>query len=190
MGGLGWWGSLRRFGLWAGFALLAAHALAAPREAPAGSAPDGVSRVRIVDSIAAGHVRRAVAGARSRLADPGCRRVLTDFTDPSGQPLLDALEALKQTPEEYLETLLFYNGSGLQGCRVDVAATTARGSRMVLICAGRFVRVRWPDTEVTIIHEMLHTLGLGENPPSSVEISRLVRTRCFGGEPRGAASTK
>jgi hypothetical protein len=29
-----------------------------------------------------------------------------------------------------------------------------------------------------IIHEMLHTLGLGENPPSSREITQRVTERC------------
>jgi len=29
-----------------------------------------------------------------------------------------------------------------------------------------------------IIHEMLHTLGLGENPPSSREITQRVNERC------------
>jgi hypothetical protein len=29
-----------------------------------------------------------------------------------------------------------------------------------------------------VIHEMLHTLGLGENPPSTFEITARVRDRC------------
>jgi hypothetical protein len=29
-----------------------------------------------------------------------------------------------------------------------------------------------------LIHELLHTLGLGENPPSTEAISRHVRARC------------
>ena len=32
--------------------------------------------------------------------------------------------------------------------------------------------------EAMVIHEMLHTLGLGENPPSSLEINERVRARC------------
>jgi hypothetical protein len=32
--------------------------------------------------------------------------------------------------------------------------------------------------EVYLIHEMLHTLGLGENPPTSHEITRQVVRRC------------
>jgi hypothetical protein len=29
-----------------------------------------------------------------------------------------------------------------------------------------------------VIHEMLHSLGLGENPPSSREITKQVTARC------------
>jgi hypothetical protein len=29
-----------------------------------------------------------------------------------------------------------------------------------------------------VIHEMLHTLGLGENPPTTLEITERVRARC------------
>jgi hypothetical protein len=32
--------------------------------------------------------------------------------------------------------------------------------------------------ENTLIHEMLHSLGLGENPPSSGEINGQVMRRC------------
>ena len=32
--------------------------------------------------------------------------------------------------------------------------------------------------EAMVIHEMLHTLGLGENPPSTFEITARVRGRC------------
>jgi len=32
--------------------------------------------------------------------------------------------------------------------------------------------------ESLVIHEVLHTLGLGENPPASVEITRRVEARC------------
>jgi hypothetical protein len=35
--------------------------------------------------------------------------------------------------------------------------------------------------EIAVIHEALHTLGLGENPPDSREITRLVTERCGDG---------
>jgi hypothetical protein len=34
--------------------------------------------------------------------------------------------------------------------------------------------------EIAVIHEALHTLGLGENPPDSLEITRRVAERCGG----------
>jgi hypothetical protein len=34
--------------------------------------------------------------------------------------------------------------------------------------------------ELVLIHELLHSLGLGENPPSSAEITRQVTKRCGG----------
>jgi hypothetical protein len=36
-----------------------------------------------------------------------------------------------------------------------------------------------PLAESAIIHEFLHTLGLGEDPPSSREISSRVMRQCF-----------
>ena len=33
------------------------------------------------------------------------------------------------------------------------------------------------EAEVVLILETLHTLGLGENPPTSVEITKLVKRR-------------
>ncbi len=177
MGGLGRWkGPLRAWGAW--IALASAASAAAP------------SPVRIADDRTGGYVRRALENARVRLADPSCRQLLSEFTDPSGRPLQDSLDALQQQPEEYLETLFFYDGSGLPDCRPAVAAATTRGSHVVLICAARFVRVPWPDGEVTLIHEMLHTLGLGENPPTSLEISRRVRMRCFDHDAQRKPSTR
>jgi hypothetical protein len=34
------------------------------------------------------------------------------------------------------------------------------------------------EAEMTVIHEVLHTLGLGENRPSSSQITAQVRKRC------------
>jgi hypothetical protein len=181
MGGLGRWrGRLRACGTWAALACLAAR-VAGQTRADTSRREEAaiVSKVRIADDRTGGYVRRALANARARLADPVCRQLFSEFADPSGRPLQDSLDALQQQPQDYLETLFFYDGSGLPDCRPAVAAATTAGSHVVLICAARFVRVPWPEGEVTLIHEMLHTLGLGENPPTSMEISRRVRMRCF-----------
>jgi hypothetical protein len=135
-------------------------------------------------------VRRALANARAQLADPSCRQVLSDFADRSGRPLQGSLDALEQPPEEYLATLFFYDGSGLRDCRQGIAATTTPGNPVVLICADQFGKQRWPDGEVTLIHEMLHSLGLGENPPTSQEINHRVRMRCFDHVPQREPSKR
>lgn len=181
MGGLGGWrGRLRVSGTWAALAWFAAGVAGQERaDASPGKAAAIVSRVRIADDRTGAYVRRALTNARAHLSDPVCRQLFSEFADLSGRPLQSALDALHESPEEHLETLFFYDGSGLPDCRPAVAAATTPGSHVVPICAARFVRVPWPDGEVTLIHEMLHTLGLGENPPTSIEISRRVRMRCF-----------
>ena len=58
------------------------------------------------------------------------------------------------------------------------AAVTRPKDRVVYVCGANF-RAQTPGIRAnTLIHEMLHTLGLRENPPSSGEINAQVRTRC------------
>ena len=58
---------------------------------------------------------------------------------------------------------------------------TLPGSKVVYVCPEQFRKVsRQPrKAQATVIHELLHTLGLGENPPSSREITRRVIERCW-----------
>ena len=68
------------------------------------------------------------------------------------------------------------------GRQSDILAFTSRGSRVIYLCGRDFMRTaqRTPeDGRAVVIHEMLHSLGLGENPPSSREITRRVRERCW-----------
>jgi hypothetical protein len=58
---------------------------------------------------------------------------------------------------------------------------TTPGSRAVFVCTNRFTDFakRSPvEAEAIVIHELLHTLGLGENPPSSDEITEAVLEAC------------
>jgi hypothetical protein len=48
----------------------------------------------------------------------------------------------------------------------------------VFVCIAPFAEQRPGIRENTLIHEMLHSLGLGENPPSSGEINGQVMRRC------------
>jgi hypothetical protein len=55
------------------------------------------------------------------------------------------------------------------------------GASHVFVCGPRFLSAwkRGPHlVEITVIHEVLHTLGLGENPPSSRAITNVVREHC------------
>ena len=82
----------------------------------------------------------------------------------------------------YLGLVLFYDGRASRPCADrQVLAWTTPGSRAVFICWDQFAshqRANTGDTANIIIHEALHTLGLGENPPDAREITAQILTRC------------
>src|SRR5262245_32244508 len=127
-------------------------------------------------------VRRAIEGALLRLQKPACRQVFSDFSDAEGRPLQANLDALGVSPETYVGLLLFYDGASQRRCASgEILGGTLRGSRVIYVCPVRFFETDWKDkraTEVFIIHETLHSLGLGENPPASREIDWGVLRRC------------
>lgn len=127
-------------------------------------------------------VRWAVVGARRRLQQPACQRLFSEFSDASGQTLQANLDALGRTGADHLGMLLFADGSDRRRCKVGgpFAFTTTRGS-VVYVCGRAFRDLakrdpRW--AQAIVIHETLHTLGLGENPPSSSEITERVLAVC------------
>jgi hypothetical protein len=143
------------------------------------------SNVRISDPARAAAVRKALLGAFDRLGDPKCQGIFSEFRDASGRTLQENLDAQGRTGQSYLKLVLFYEGSNQRACSSsrgeDVSAATATGSRVVFICAGNFSEKRRPKPfgpEAVIIHEALHSLGLGENPPTSDEITWQVFSRC------------
>jgi hypothetical protein len=85
------------------------------------------------------------------------------------------------SPAEYLQMLPFVDGSGEPLCRKrKVMLATKVNVPRVIVCPG-FAKAQrdQPQTaESLVIHEVLHTLGLGENPPSSAEITEQVEARC------------
>jgi hypothetical protein len=123
---------------------------------------------------------QAIEGAARRLSDPRCQALLGTFADRMGRPLREALEAEGLTPAGYLDRIYFYDGSAAD-CRERRLAYTAPGSRAVFVCGDRFRRT-WHENaayaEGAIIHEALHTLGLGENPPTWRQITERVRDAC------------
>src|SRR5262245_31891648 len=132
----------------------------------------------------AGHpwVQSALERAAAKLREPGCRRVFSDFSDRYGVSLDRKLQTLGVAPEEYLMNWIsFMDGNQQPLCRNrDIAAFTETGSRVVFVCSSRILANRVTDGHVIIIHEMLHSIGLQENPPTPAAITRQVALRCRG----------
>lgn len=139
-------------------------------------------RIRLADHEAAIVLEAALEGAGRRLARPFCQQLLSDFSDAAGRPLWSGLAGLAPDPRLYLEQMVFVDGSETRQCRERTAtAVTSPGSRVVWICSRRLLAHAQTDrraVEIVVIHELLHSLGLGENPPTSDAITVRVAWRC------------
>ncbi len=126
-------------------------------------------------------VRGALRGARRRLArsvSAGAQRLLRRLgPDAPREPRHTGSD-----PEGYLDMLVFYDAAGSGRCsNPNILAMTSPGNRAIFVCAAQFAKKGLTDrrqTEMILIHETLHTLGLGENPPSSNAITAQVMSRC------------
>jgi hypothetical protein len=127
-------------------------------------------------------LERAAREALQRLERQNCGRVLSDFEDASGRTIQDRLDVLGETPRSYLARLTFRDAFDRR-CQDSVTlAFTYLGTREVFVCGTQFWQAyrRNPShVEALVIHEMMHTLGLGENPPSSLVITAQVKKRCW-----------
>jgi len=167
-------------GEFAAFALLLSTVTVSPAQDRSGSSaavpalhPAGLDPV----------VRMAVVEAHRRLGDSRCRQLFTDFEAAAGHRLQEHLDLIGQTGQSYLGWLWFVDAGYTGRCaEVGVSAFTSPGSQVIYLCGDRFTRAinrRGIGFLATvIIHEELHSLGLGENPPSSEEITREVESRC------------
>ena len=171
-----------------------ATSIATPGPAAEGSEEGKRAQIR-VPGLAGLYVRRAIAGAKRRLADERCRAVLSDFaSESSGRSLAPILADKGLAPEDYLGTLVFEDGSRADSCATGQAFAGMRrpGDEIVYICPNAFRALAERESfkaEAVIIHEMLHTLGLGENPPSSARITAQVIRRCVDSAPPVRASS-
>jgi hypothetical protein len=107
---------------------------------------------------------------------------LTEYSDVAGQPLATALSKSGRTLRQAFARLRYFEERDAPQCFGGATlAFTQAGSHVVRIC-GRHFKERFLGsriaTEIIMIHEFLHTLGLGENPPTSQEITDRVRSRC------------
>ena len=150
--------------------------------APVRAADDNLLRTELKEGEREA-LSRAITGAARRLERPRCQEIFRDFKDASGRPLQESLEAAGGSGPGLLQDWIFFADGRQENRCADgqVLAFTQTGSRAVWICGRRFSQERWRDpdwTELVLIHEALHVLGLGEDPPSSEAISRRVLDRC------------
>jgi hypothetical protein len=137
-----------------------------------------------VDARLGSPVRSAITLAAARLQNPECLAILEDFRDgTSGHPLADRLAETGQTASEYLSRWITYtSGLGLPPCESsEKVAYTSPGIRVVFVCHDQFLAASRRSEGLAanfLIHEALHTLGLGENPPDSKVITARVQARC------------
>jgi hypothetical protein len=138
-----------------------------------------VRGARVRDTFA---VSRAIEAAARRLEHPRCRSVLSDFRGSDGRTLTEVLTGEGLTAPAHLRRLFFYSAEDHRRCRSEALAFTTPGSRVVYVCAARFregYSTNPARLEAVILHEMLHTLGLGEDPPTSEEITAQVVAACI-----------
>jgi hypothetical protein len=142
------------------------------------SYPTGAPRPRPALEDKIPDLKSARRGARERLGRPECQAVLTDFVSVNGGRLDQVLRASGRTAQEQLDLMVFESGFGRRGCARSVLASTHVHSSVVEICLRPFELFRPVEQEAVLIHEMLHSLGLGENPPDSLAITKRVMDRC------------
>ena len=127
-------------------------------------------------------VQSAITGALRRLEHPQCAGMLNELQGQDGLPLSYRLEATGLNAREYLASLRFVDGTNEGRCHRDsiTVAFTQPGSRVIYICSQRFSAFPRNSAvaDVSILHEFLHSLGLGEDPPSPGAISRIVQDHC------------
>lgn len=156
--------------------------LATPMSAAERPRATDIVHVRLRGRFDAGTVQRSLERAQGRLERPQCQRLFTDFHDESGRPLQEALSRLERSGAEHLGSLLFYDGDGQARCHSNrTLAFTWTGSSVVFVCTQQFLAAARRDpalADAALIHESLHSLGLGENPPTSSDITARVISRC------------
>ena len=152
-----------------------------------GSAPvTGAQRIkwhliRIPDPVARDAAITALESAAARFEDRDCLKVLTDFQTINGFTPADQLAAWEIDIHTYLTMVTFIDDSRHRLCEKGGMFFTSPGSRVVRVCVEEFKSIRHHSRgylAALVIHEILHTLGLGESPPSSEEITTRAMLRC------------
>jgi hypothetical protein len=160
----------------------AAALLAATANGPL-AAEEMPSNVRLREPAHRLAMARAVQGAARQLQQPECEGLLDEFTDTSNRSLRTVLDEEGLTVDALLSRVLFYDAEPVACRTTALAGMDAPGGRVIRVCGRRFQQTMDQSrdhAEAIVIHEMLHALGLGENPPTSDYITRRVKERCRG----------
>ena len=151
---------------------------------PVGAASDRPRewpRLHVSDPVAHFVAREGLDEAWELLAQGDCAALLSEFRGVTSAPLADHLARWSIDPQTYLTTVVFVDWEHDPRCGDGTFAYTSPGSRVVRLCVDELKRGRRfgpRHAAVRLIHEMLHTLGLGENPPSSKAITDRVVAAC------------
>lgn len=130
-----------------------------------------------------GSLEKTLSDVLARVESDRCRRIFSDFQDARGRPLDSVLDGLHVTPRSYLAGVRFASGQGSRPCGDSrIVAFTYPNARTIYLCERFAVLARQNPRlgAALVLHEALHTLGLPENPPLSVEITQRVLERCGG----------
>ncbi len=160
--------------------LVSAAACAVPAGAAERVDSTAADMIRLEDKLHKKLARRIVASASRKLRGPFCEALVDDFKTLEGQPLRTTLADRKATASEALGTIFFRDGGSHAACRRGALAFTSPGNTNVFLCRDFFNAAGYEHAlaEAIVIHELLHTLGLGENPPTSRAITERVLYRC------------
>ncbi len=166
---------------WRGQARLVSIAAALVMATTTAESEDQVRNVRLVNNSHRFAVTLALTNAARQLDQPECQGLLDEFASTTGQPLRDQLSGLGFSAPDYLRSGVFFYDAPERICGTSNLALTQPGSRAIFVCGPRVVREMKRNSrhvEAILIHELLHSLGLGENPPSSDYITSRVQARC------------
>ena len=133
-------------------------------------------------------VDRALKKAQQKLQNQQCLALFNRIGTVPGEtskPLIDVMHNRKYTdPGAYLTKYLTYVGGDSTDCADFAQASTKVGQSQVAVC-GTFLSSSTSDgwNAVYLIHEMMHSLGQGENPPmagqpTSAQLNQQVSAAC------------
>lgn len=153
-----------------------------------GDGSGGTGNNQISDPTLHAAVDNAKGNAITKLGNTQCQAMIRNNKNAAGISLWDVMTSYAADPATYIDTQVSFVkgdgtidiGSGLVPCNYGrLAWVSVPGVHTVDVC-GSFSGLSTGLGGVTLIHEMLHTLGLPEGPPdyTSEQIQQMVVDWC------------